>query len=65
MSVPKATTARRAYNRALRDLDRELRTARDAARDATSLTGTSSDARFVGWVRGVEHAIERARRLAK
>lgn len=62
MKVPKATVARRAYNRALKDLDRELNFAIDAARSISALTGTTADPRVSAWVRGVEFVINRARR---
>lgn len=65
MSVPKATVARRSYNRALKDLDRDLDIAREAAREAASLLGLLDDVRFVVWIRGFDFAKNRARRLLK
>lgn len=65
MRVPKATVARRSYNRALKDLDRDLDIVREAAHQAVSVVKEANNPAFLAWMRGFDFAEERARRLRK
>lgn len=59
------TVARRSYNRALKDLDRDLDIAREAAREAASVVEEPNNPMFLAWLRGFDFAKNRARRLLK
>lgn len=63
--ISKATVARRSYNRALKDLERDLDIAREAARQAVSVVKEANNPAFLAWLRGLDFAEERARRLRK
>lgn len=62
MSVSKAKTARRANNRAINLVLRDLDIARDAFFECASITGQRDQPRVLGWLTGVARAQDMLRR---